>query len=152
MINRILVPLDGSQLAECVLPYAEEMGQKLGAEVVLVSITDRVKAFLPLEDLKERYGIKMIPETVCTPDYEAGQYLDAVKQNLEKKGIKVSKEIICGKTAEEIVVFADTQNIDIVIMSSHGKNGPGKLTHGKVLQDVLKKSRIPVMVIKGKDC
>ena len=152
MISRILVPLDGSQLAECVLPYAEEMGQKLGAEVVLVSITDRVKGFLPLEDLSERYGIKMIPETVCTADDQAGQYLDAVKQKLQKQGVKVSREVICGKTAEEITVFADTQHIDIVIMASHGRNGPSKLTHGKVVQEVLKKVRVPVIVVKGPGC
>lgn len=152
MINRILVPLDGSRIAECVLPYAEEMGQKLGAEVVLVSITDRVKAFMPLEDLSARYGVKMIPETVCSIEDQAGQYLDAVKQKLEKKGVRVSREIICGKTAEEITVFADTQRIDLVIMSSHGRSGPSKLTHGKVAQEVLKKVKAPVMIIKGTGC
>ena len=42
MINKIMVPLDGSKLAECALPYAEELGAKLGAEVVLVNVTNRV--------------------------------------------------------------------------------------------------------------
>jgi nucleotide-binding universal stress UspA family protein len=151
-INRILVPLDGSSLAECVLSYAEEMGQKLGAEVVLVSITDRVRGYWPMEDAGETSGTKMVPESVCSIEDQAGQYLDGIKRKLEQKGIKVSREVICGKAAEEITIYANTQHIDLALMANHGRNGPSKLTHGKVVQEVLKKANVPVMVIRAPGC
>ncbi len=147
-----MVPLDGSKLAECVLPYAEEMGQKLGAEVVLVSITDRLRSSWPMEDAGEPSGIKMVPETICSIEDQAGQYLDGIKQKMEQKGIKVSREVICGKSAEEITIYANTQHIDLAIMANHGRNGPSKLTHGRVLQEVLKKAKIPVMVVRAPGC
>jgi nucleotide-binding universal stress UspA family protein len=152
MIKKILVPLDGSKLAECVLPYVEEMGQKLGAQVVLVSITDRLKGFWPREDPSRPGEIKMIPETVCSVDEQAGKYLDGVAANLTGKVVNVTKEIICGKTAEELTIYANTQHCDLAIMSNHGRNGSSKLTHGKVLQYVLKNARIPILVVKAPGC
>ena len=50
MINKIMVPLDGSKLAECALPYAGELGAKLGAEVVLVNVTNRIEEMRMLKD------------------------------------------------------------------------------------------------------
>ncbi len=152
MINRILVPLDGSKLAECVLSYAEEMGQKLGAEIVLVSVTHRAQGFWPMEDSTSPTGARMVPEAVCTIEEQAGNYLNGIASRLNGKGIKTSTEVICGKVPDEIAIYANSRNIDLAVMSDHGHNGLSKLTHGRVLQDVLKKSQIPVMVVRSKEC
>ncbi len=152
MINRILVPLDGSKLAECVLPYVEEIGQKLGAEIVLVSVTHRVQGFWPMDDPGSAQGTRMVPEAVCSIEEQAGRYLEGVASRLNQKGVKTAREVICGKVSEEIAIYANSQKIDLAVMSDHGHNGLSRMTHGRVLQDVLKKASIPIMVVKSKEC
>ncbi len=152
MISRILVPLDGSKLAECVLPYAEEMGQRLGAEIVLVSVTHRVQGFWPMEDSASPTGTRMVPEAVCTIEEQAGNYLNGIAARLKGKGIKTSTEVVCGKVVDEISFYANSKNIDMAVMSDHGHNRMSRFTHGRVLQEVLKKSQIPVMVVRSKEC
>ena len=152
MIKRILVPLDGSKLAECALPYAEELAEKLGSEVALVSVTNRTQGFWPFEDPEERTEERLIPEAVCTMEERAGNYLDTTAKEMEGKGIKIFKEVVCGKTAEEISNYVDTRHIDLVIMSSHGRSGPRKLLRGSVAQKVLKTARVPIMLIRAPGC
>jgi nucleotide-binding universal stress UspA family protein len=152
MIKKILVPLDGSKLAECAIPYAEELAGKLGSHVALVSVTKSGKGFWPDEDPSERSGERLIPVAVCTFEEQAAKYLDNTAKWLEKKGIKVLKEVICGKAAEEIINYADTRHIDLIVMSSHGRGGSSKLFRGSIAQKVLKGTRIPVMLIRAPGC
>jgi nucleotide-binding universal stress UspA family protein len=152
MIKKILVPLDGSKLAECALPYAEELAGKLGSGVALVSITKRGQGFWPDEDPSERSEERLIPVAVCNMEEQAAKYLDNTAKGLEKKGIKVLKEVICGKAAEEIINYADTRHIDLIVMSSHGRKGPGKWLRSSVAQKVLKGACIPVMLIRAPGC
>jgi nucleotide-binding universal stress UspA family protein len=159
MIKKILVPLDGSRLAECALPYAEELAQALGSEVAFVSVTNRSQGFWPFEESKEREqhvltpgdrpGPHLVPVSVCSMEEQAAQYLDTAAKGMEGKGIKVTKEVICGKTAEEIIIYANINNCDLIMMSSHGRGGPGKLIRGSVAQKILKSARIPVMIIRA---
>ena len=170
MINKILVPLDGSKLAECALPYAEEMAEKLGSEVALITVTSRTQGFFADEDggggFGERSQVRgdpysnyekgtnqrFIPEAVCTMEEKAGQYLDKLAKGMESKGIKVLKEVVCGKAAEEIIVYADTRRVNLIVMSSHGRKGPSQLFRGSVAQKVMKGSTIPVMLIRAPGC
>ena len=76
----------------------------------------------------------------------------AVKQICDEKGIKVNKEVVCGKTAEEILIYTRTEKIDLIIMSSHGRSGPSTLVRGSVAQKVMKGSNIPVMIIRAPGC
>jgi nucleotide-binding universal stress UspA family protein len=152
MIKKILVPLDGSKLAECALPYAEELAEKLGSQVALVSVTKRGKGFWPDEDPSERSEERLVPVAVCTMEEEAVKYLDNTAKGMERKGIKVVKEVICGKAAEEILIYADNRHSDLIVMSTHGRKGPGKWLRGSVGQKVFKGARIPIMLIRAPGC
>jgi nucleotide-binding universal stress UspA family protein len=163
MIKKILVPLDGSKLAECALPYAEEMAEKLGAEVTLFTVTNSLQGYWPYEGYRERSARDMmqgentiqpamIPVGVCSMEDHASKYLETSAKSLEAKGIKVNKRVVCGKTANEILIGAKIENNDLIIMSSHGRSGPSKLIHGSVAQKVLKGSNIPVMIIRAPGC
>jgi len=72
MIKKILAPLDGSKLAECVLPYVEEIATKLNAEVVLVTVTNRIQGYWPFEDVSKPSEIDLEPEG--THDNLLGNY------------------------------------------------------------------------------
>jgi nucleotide-binding universal stress UspA family protein len=66
MIKKILVPLDGSKLAEVVLPFVEELGLKLGAEVFMISVTNNIQGYWPFEDASQPDKVTLVPQGVCT--------------------------------------------------------------------------------------
>ena len=148
MIKKILVPLDGSKLAESVLPYVEELAAKLDAEVDLISVTNRVQGYWPFEDAGSPNQIRLTPQGTCTMEEHAANYLNTTAKNLEEKGIKVTKEVICGKTAQEIIFYANDNHCDLIVISTHGRSGINKITHGSVAEKVLEQSHTPVMVIR----
>ena len=160
MIKKILVPLDGSKLAECVLADTEDLAKKLDAEVALISVTNSVQGYWPIEDARRPSELHMVekidaqkndflyPQATCSQEEHATNYLNAAAKGLEEKGVKVIKEVICGKTAQEIIYYAERNHSDLIIMSTHGRSGLSKLTHGSITEKVLKLARIPVMVIR----
>ena len=148
MIKKILVPLDGSKLAESVLTFAEDLAKKLEAEIALITVTNRVQGYWPFEDSSSPGGIRMLPQAACSQEEHATNYLNDAAKGLEKSGIKVTKEVACGKTAQEILYSADATHSDLIIISTHGRSGLSRLTHGSVAEAVLKKARIPVMVVR----
>ena len=60
MYKKVLVPLDGSKLAECALPHAEEIASKCGAEVMLVSVTERIQGYRPIKDYSSSLGEQLL--------------------------------------------------------------------------------------------
>ena len=148
MIKKILVPLDGSKLAECVLPNVEELAAKLDAEVAFISVTHRVQGYWPFDDPSQPNETRLVPQGTCSREEHATNYLNTAAKGLEEKGIKVTKEVVCGQPAQEIIFYANDNHCDLIIMSTHGRSGLSKLTHGSVVRKVLKLALIPVMVIR----
>jgi nucleotide-binding universal stress UspA family protein len=153
MIKKILVPLDGSNLAECAVTYAEELATRLGiCEVVLVGVTSRVKGFSLEEELSLPEEVKLMPVATCSIEEKTSQYLGGVAKRLEEKGVKTETEVLCGNPAEEIIIYADNEKCDLIIMSSHGRSGPSRWAHGSVADRVFRGVRIPVMMIPAPGC
>ncbi len=153
MYKKILVPLDGSKLAECALPYAEELaGGCQSEEVILVSVTERVKGYRTFDDPGEPLGQRLVSEAAGKEEAQAQKYLDKIAKDLKEQGIKVVTEVLIGQPAEEIAIYARHPGCDIIIMSSHGRTGPSRWTHGSVANKVLAASPVPVMIIRAPGC
>ena len=153
MFQKILVPLDGSKLAECALPYAEEMAKGLNAdEIILVSVTERVQGYRLIEDPSKISGERILPEAGGKKERQAQKYLDRQVKALEAKGINARAEVLLGNPAEEITSFAKYKGIDIVVMSSHGRSGPSRWAFGSVADKVFRASCIPVLMVRAPGC
>ena len=153
MIKKILVPLDGSKLAECAVPYVEEIAAKMGVdEVALVSVTERIQGFMPMEDASQPSGVYLRPEAVGKMERQAEKYLDRIAKGLEAKGIKVVKEVLLGNPAEEITIYAKNKGCDLIIMASHGRGGPSRWAHGSVADRVFRAACTPVMMVRAPGC
>jgi nucleotide-binding universal stress UspA family protein len=153
MYKKILVPLDGSKLAECVLPHVEGLATCLpGAEVTLVSVTERIAGFRVMDDYSQPLGGRLVPEAVGKEDKEARKYLDRIAKTLKDKGIKVMTEVLMGKAAEEIALFATNESCDLVVMASHGRSGPSRWTHGSVTEKVFRAISAPILVVRAPGC
>ena len=115
MFDPILVPLDGSLLAECVLSQVIAIGQAFDAKIVLLHVLDKtpVEASAQLFDLLNW----QINKT------EAKLYLERIRARLEKSGLQTTAIVLEGLVAETITEFAQSQEIKLIILSSHGSSG-----------------------------
>jgi len=153
MYKKILVPLDGSKLAECVLPHVEDMAtHSPGAEVILVSVTERVAGFRAVDDASQPLGERLVPEAVGKEEQQARKYLDRMAKTLTDKGVKVLTEVLLGKPAEEITFFATNEGCDLIVMASHGRSGPSRWTHGSVAEKVFRAISAPILVVRAPGC
>jgi len=152
MYKKIMVPLDGSKLAECALPHAEEIASKCGADIILVSVTERVQGYRPVEGYSSSLGETLAPEAAGKLEKQGQKYLDRIAKGLESKGIKVQTEMLMGNPAEELTIYTKTENCDLVIMASHGRSGPSKWTHGSVTEKVFRSSFTPILVVRAPGC
>ena len=153
MFQKILVPLDGSKLAECALPYAEELAKGCNTdEVVLVSVTKRVQGYRPTDAPEQPLEQELIPEATGKKERQAQRYLGKIAKALEAKGIKVRTEVLLGNPAEEITFFAKYNSIDVIVMSSHGRSGPSRWTHGSVTEKIFRTSCVPILMVRAPGC
>jgi nucleotide-binding universal stress UspA family protein len=153
MYKKILVPLDGSELAESVLPHVESLATcSPGAEVMLVSVTESVSGFRVIDDASQPSGERLIPEAVGKEERQARKYLDRIAKPLAAKGIKVLTEVLLGKPADEITLFAVNEGCDLIIMASHGRSGPSRWTHGSVAEKVFRSNCAPILMVRAPGC
>jgi nucleotide-binding universal stress UspA family protein len=163
MYKKILVPLDGSKLSECALPHAVELAKGCDTEeVILISVTERVRGLTRAPEAYERYrtsddiGVQgagsRIMVTFGKLEKQAQRYLSRIAKRLEAKGIKVYKEVLLWPPAEAIASYAEQNNVDIIVMASHGRSGPSRSAHGRVAEKVLKISRVPVLMVRAPGC
>lgn len=167
MYKKILVPLDGSKLAECALPHVEELAGGCGTEeVILVSVTERVQGYRAVEGPTEAGvrsgggwpgsveppGQRLVPEAFGKKEKQAQRYLERIAKTMAAKGINVSTEVLLWKPAEAIVGYAKQYGCDLIVMASHGRSGPSRWAYGSVADKVLRSSCIPVLIIRAPGC
>jgi nucleotide-binding universal stress UspA family protein len=167
MYKRILIPLDGSKLAECAIPHALQLAKGCHTEeIFLISVTEQVRGraqALKGDDPYPGYdpGIhSAVPsitvsfgnKDVGKKDIQAQRYLDRIAKRVEAKGIKVRTEVLFWPPAEAIAAYAERNDANIIVMSSHGRSGPSRWAHGSVTDKVLRISRVPVLMVRAPGC
>lgn len=140
MFEKILVPLDGSKLAEVALPYAEELAGRLGSEITLLSVSESAQA--PEYHKHQIYLGKIIEST----KHHAQKY----REQSEDKEIKTELEVLVGHPAEEILSYADQADIGLIIMATHGRSGITRWAVGSVADKVVRATKSPVALIRAK--
>lgn len=133
MYEKILVPLDGSEIAEVALPYAEELAGRLGSEITLISVSHSA------EEQDQQMFQFYIQKTV-----------ESVRERAER-AIEVDSAILVGNPAEEIVDYADSGNIDLIVMATHGHSGIRRWALGSVADKVLRATGRPVVLVRAKN-
>lgn len=143
MYKRILVPLDGSKLAEQVVPYAAFLANGLGAEVHLL------RAFDPLPaDLSDPEHGLYVDSLLAMERGAAQDYLETVAAPLREAGIAVASEVAESSPAERIVERAEEDPSALVAMSTHGRSGLGRWLLGSVTDKVLRATRNPLLIVR----
>jgi nucleotide-binding universal stress UspA family protein len=117
MYKRMLVPLDGSELAEKMVPYAKELAGRLDLDLVLLHVENQMEHdSTPVH----RAYIERMVEIMRTQSHEVQQRGGFKKDG---KAVEVQGELAAGHTAEEILHYADEKSVDLILMATHGRSG-----------------------------
>jgi nucleotide-binding universal stress UspA family protein len=143
-LRRLLVPLDGSALAEKALPLATLLARKFDSELILLRVLD-ISLPTPETNYPENHWIR---EALQYSFREAQSYLDARETELTAVGIPVHTIVRDGPPAEDILAVAANEAIDLIVISSHGKGGPSPWTSGSVADKVMHHSPCPVLLVR----
>lgn len=136
MYRTILVPLDGSTVSERALPIAMRLARATGAQLVLLEAAEAVGLDGQELDVQQR-----------ALTHQARAYLDSIAAELTVQGLQVSVATPALTPDEAILIEIDWSAVDLVVMSTHGRSGPGRWVFGSVAETVLTYSPVPVIIV-----
>ena len=148
MYSRILVPLDGSDLAEQALPYAVALADVLDSPVVLLRVPENIH---PLGHDDFDFSSSLQGMSAEDLKKESVDYLDGVASRLRNQGLKVSAKVRTGEAADLIVEEAAFEEDTIVIMASRGRSGIARWVMGSVADAVLRGVEGPLLLVRPVD-
>jgi len=146
ILNRILLPLDGSEAGEAAVPYIRRLMDRLDSEVILFGVVPSGKHIRTVGGLDYVLYPEQDLETVKA---EAREYLDKVYQQLKGGKGKVRVELRAGDIAREIINFAQGTKTSLIAISSHGHSGIKRWVFGSIANKVVQASKAPVLVVKA---
>ncbi len=143
MYRNILVPLDGSPLAECVLPHVEAIARGSDNPNIIFMRVIEMPAGM-YTDLSEYQRTQVKVNKI----EEAKKYFEGLMSQIEYEGITVKCEVIFAKIGEGIAEYASRNGIDLIVIATHGHTGIIGLVWGSIADQVLNTSSLPVLMIR----
>lgn len=148
MFRKILVPLDGTELAEGILPFVSQLAKSPDVSIVLLSVIDPGDAEVPVRATNDQADNESSPpQIVESAEGNAIMHLTEVTQRLGKEGIGATHAVAVGRPDEEIVKFAEQEGCDLIAMSTRGRNPLGRGILGSVTDHVIHSSQLPTLTI-----
>jgi nucleotide-binding universal stress UspA family protein len=144
MYKKILIPLDGSELAIKALDHAEKLAKTFDAEIILFQVV----SFMPI------YGSPELVTPLIIDDKQkeaAEKYLSDLAEDMKKRGLRVSTMVKTGQqVAVEIIDFAKESAADLIVMCTHGRSGITRWVLGSVALKVLTRAETPILLIRSR--
>ena len=141
MIKRLLVPLDGSELAEEALVIAGDLAESLDGVIVLARV-------VPPPVPGRFYAPNLLEQVREAQTREAEAYLASAAERLKEDRLHVETRVEAGEVATTLVRLAEQERCQLIVMGSHGLGGLGWHVFGSVAQKVLHASRCPVLIVR----
>lgn len=145
LLKTVVVPLDGSSLAEKVLPHVSNLAKKMDLEILLV----RVYALPIMGYTAEDYYTPNLDQLLEQAKEEARQYLEQKVTQLKGEGLRrVSSRFLEGDSARQIIDIARKTPDNLIAMCTHGRSGIGRLVLGSITNRVVRHSGDPVLIVR----
>ncbi len=151
MYSKIMVPLDGSALAECVLPHVTAIADSVNVkDVVLVRVVNPIHlpASVPAAGdfgFREQDRLQLEEHRRST----AEAYLKDVGAQLKIEDTDISHAIVEGKVADSLADYAVNHAVDLIVMASHGRSGVSRWVMGSVAEKMVRSSCVPVLLVRA---
>ena len=148
MFKKIMVPLDGSELAECVIPYVEDfIDQGRVESIVFVRVIKHVVNPASFEE-----GMTFITEDLDKLESEkksfAESYLKKVVSRLKGSGVKFQTEVLVGRIGDNLIDYIRANDFDLILIATHGRSGLSRWVRGSVADKILSASHVPVLMVR----
>jgi nucleotide-binding universal stress UspA family protein len=141
MYKRALIPLDGSMVAESILPFILEVAGPLDMEIALLRV------LVPVPPMTVE-GTQVVIEDAGRLRAEAEEYLASIAAELRAKGVRVTTAVRRGEPVAEILAGAREADADLIAMTTHGRSGLSRLLFGSVAAAVLSHAEVPVFLMR----
>jgi len=149
--KRILVPLDGSELGECVLPHLIEIAKGCNIpEVIILRVIEPLSA-QTLSSLAQA-GADLVTRMESDIQIQAEKYVTTTVNKIKSNGINATPLLLYGYASEEILKYAANNSVDLIMMSTHGRTGLTRFFMGSVANRVLNHSVVPVLIVPPPGC
>ena len=149
MYKKILVPLDGSQIAECVIPHITTIARACQAEVELVSVIEPI-------DIPTRGKIALSEDDLKAINNEARKeaqnYLAHIAERLNRDDVRSHPVVLSGKPADSLVEYAGANDVDLIIMATHGRSGLSRWFFGSIAEKIMRAVDTPILLVKANGC
>jgi nucleotide-binding universal stress UspA family protein len=142
MEQKILVPLDGSEFSERAIKMAEKIAKAFGYEMILFRVIDSPLELSPEAEPEEERRV------ASAKIQEATAYLKGIESRIEGQGIKTRIEVGAGYPHSAILAMADKEDVEFIILSTHGHTGLARVLMGSVAEKVLHATDHPVLLVK----
>jgi nucleotide-binding universal stress UspA family protein len=146
MYRKIMVPLDGSELAECVLPHVEAFMKGFNlSDVILVRVVE--------PEMPYHGEFRIDPEIVARKEAErkssAKDYLTKVAKRIQTEATTVRAEVLVGRVPESLTDYAEKNDIEIILIATHGRSGVTRWVRGSVADKILRSANVPVLMVRA---
>lgn len=147
MYKKVMVPLDGSELAECVFPHVEAFIKGFNLrDVVLVRVLEPETLPYRGETLVDRNTIE---ERESKRKSEAKDYLNQVADRFKHEGTAIHAEVIIGRVTESLIDYAEENKIELILIATHGRSGVTRWVRGSVADRILRSAHLPVLMVRA---
>lgn len=153
MYDRLLVPLDGSELSAQIIPYAVELAKRCSSHVTLVRVVETVgqamATMTPAEPaLVTPQAVENVVEGLQGEQETASAYIKDLANRLAAEGLRVDWAVLAGSPGSAIVSYVEGKHIDVIAMTSHGRTGVERALLGSVADHVMRNAAVPVLVLR----
>ena len=154
MYKQIIVPLDGSTLAECVLPHVESIATGCGtASVTFVRVVEPLHLAMTADpDAGYTFSAKDWQRMEDEQKAAATNYLSRLSAKVKYNNVKVTTEVLYGKAADTIADYADKGTYDLILIATHGRSGVSRWVWGSVADRILRSACVPVLMVRAPGC
>jgi nucleotide-binding universal stress UspA family protein len=143
MYSQILVPLDQSEFAERALVHAVELARVLGGTLHLVSV-------VPVGDMDAMLSAGIVVDRSAQVE-SAREYMKGIRKRVIADGVDAEWDVCQGDIAEELLRYCEQQDIELIVMSTHGRSGLGRWVYGSIADRVLRYATVPVLLIRASE-
>jgi nucleotide-binding universal stress UspA family protein len=150
MLNHVLIPLDGSQLAEKAIDIAKMVLKQQG-KISLVTVVQQATPPIFAYPEGGLHEVEAEASYLEGMDSDVRAYLDRVAKNLQLNGYEVEADVAGGDPADVILAYAEKLHVDMIVMSTHGRSGLDRLLFGSVTNKVVNHSHCPVIVVPNRE-
>ena len=153
MYEKIMVPLDGSELAECVLPHVDGFVKGSQVKTVIFVRVIEPTRYLTASPTASPQFSQTMQETAKMAEEEekasAEKYLKGVLSRVKQGEINYKTDVLVGKVADSLVDYAEANKIDLVLIATHGRSGISRWVRGSIADRVLRSSCAPVLMVRA---